>query len=440
MKASKKPWYILIFLIWGLFIGFLYWLTRDEPLSKEAEQLLSNVQLYDVSLNEHPYFDVLGFDARSDADQQILGYLKYQEGWAEFFHHFFDVDREQISQPSKKLEGIFFSDNEAKSLDLILKASKQGLRYQDYQRHRAALMSTFYKNKNLKQRYERLLKQSSSENILLLSINGVIPNFIVIMKVHHLYLSHLAFNNDVEAIVQYTNILTGKMENAPLVDKMVYLSMVSNNLDILNDLLILNPKLKINVKRLNYQQLSVRKALSAEVASISVMLDRVNKHENLANFYGFLHEKRQSETSNNWIKNKIVHLFFLKNTSLNIYVEDIYPAIHLSELSNINLIKTLRNKKEVRVKKTGLKNYLGEYIIDVAMPNWKIYALRPRLLDQKIQILNILSNDRRFDLKQLNQNTEGYKYYRTETELCIKSPNPHQDKEQWEQYKSCLKI
>ena len=71
-KVSKKPWYVLIFLVWGLLVGFLFWLTRDEPLSKEAELLLANVQLYDASITEHPYFDVLGFDARSDRDSQVL--------------------------------------------------------------------------------------------------------------------------------------------------------------------------------------------------------------------------------------------------------------------------------------------------------------------------------------------------------------------------------
>ena len=62
-KVSKKPWYVLIFLVWGLLVGFLFWLTRDEPLSKEAELLLANVQLYDASKlslkSKHVFFSEL---------------------------------------------------------------------------------------------------------------------------------------------------------------------------------------------------------------------------------------------------------------------------------------------------------------------------------------------------------------------------------------------
>lgn len=350
------------------------------------------------------------------------------------------MNREAVNQPSKKLEGVFFNEDEAKILDLIRTSSKQNLSYKLYQKHRLELESLYRNNSVLVQRYDRLLELENPKNILLLSIHSGTPNFNLMIKVHHLYLSNLAFNKNVKAIVQYTHTLIAKTENVPLLDKMVYLSMISNNLDILNDLRLLNSQLNIELNQFNQKQLSIRNALSAEVGSISEMLNLINEHEKLAEFYGLLLEKKESGTYNSLIKNKFAHLLFLKNASLNLYVSNIYPAIHLSESSNTNLIQALKNQQNVEVKKSWIKNYLGQRIIGIGMPQWGRYAVRPRLVDQKIQVFNVLSKNRHLDLEQLNQNKDGYEYYRTETELCIKSPDPNQDVDQWEKHKSCLRI
>ena len=58
----------------------------------------------------------------------------------------------------------------------------------------------------------------------------------------------------------------------------------------------------------------------------------------------------------------------------------------------------------------------------------------------KIQLLNVLAQNRHIDLMQLNQNKKGYKYYRAENELCIKNPDPSPNEDEGIRYKSCLKI
>jgi hypothetical protein len=81
---------------------------------------------------------------------------------------------------------------------------------------------------------------------------------------------------------------------------------------------------------------------------------------------------------------------------------------------------------------------MGNKLMDFALPKWETYAVRPRLINQKITLLNILAQHQPIDLIQLNKNQQGDVFYETKDQLCIKTPNPFLNEEEERKYGSCL--
>ncbi|WP_152033030.1 hypothetical protein [Acinetobacter wuhouensis] len=173
-------------------------------MSKESQVLLDQVQMYDPDLQEHPYFFELGFDARNDADQILLGQLQYHSDWSNFIQHQLGEEGKNNNQDLEKFRGQFFSQ---KSIDMFKAmqavAKEQGLSYQLYSQNRAELQRLYASQGMLNARFQRLLNAPQSDKVLLLTAQAKIPDFILIIRMHHLYLSHLAFKNDISGIVKY---------------------------------------------------------------------------------------------------------------------------------------------------------------------------------------------------------------------------------------------
>ena len=440
-KKLIKILIICALCLWVIIFATIKWLSADEPLSKESQVLLDQVQMYDPDLQEHPYFFELGFDARNDADQILLGQLQYHSDWSNFIQHQLGEEGKNNNQDLEKFRGQFFSQ---KSIDMFKAmqavAKEQGLSYQLYSQNRAELQRLYASQGMLNARFQRLLNAPQSDKVLLLTAQAKIPDFILIIRMHHLYLSHLAFKNDISGIVKYIEKLEQMNTHVPLIDKMIQLSMLSDSLNILNDLNRKTPKVQFQIPRLTPPQLSVRYNFADEIARTESILVKFNDDQVFAKNIDHIFENKNSSSIKLWLYYSFVHLFFLKNTSLNSYAEPISSFVSLSEMENNQFKQAIQKDLNIQQNRAPFKNYLGYKIVDVAMPAWKSYVVSPRFVNQKIQILNVLVQNRQFDLKQLNQNKEGYEYYQTATELCIKSPDPQTKEEDWKRYKSCLKI
>ena len=432
---------VCVLCLWVIIFATIKWLSADEPLSKESQALLDQVQMYDPDLQEHPYFFELGFDARNDADQILLGQLQYHSDWSNFIQHQLGEEGKNNNQDLEKFRGQFFSQKSIdmfKAMQAVVK--EQGLSYQLYSQNRAELQRLYASQGMLNARFQRLLNAPQSDKVLLLTAQAKIPDFILIIRMHHLYLSHLAFKNDISGIVKYIEKLEQMNTHVPLIDKMIQLSMLSDSLNILNDLNRKTPKVQFQIPRLTPPQLSVRYNFADEIARTESILVKFNDDQVFAKNIDHIFENKNSSSIKLWLYYSFVHLFFLKNTSLNSYAEPISSFVSLSEMENNQFKQAIQKDLNIQQNRAPFKNYLGYKIVDVAMPAWKSYVVSPRFVNQKIQILNVLVQNRQFDLKQLNQNKEGYEYYRTATELCIKSPDPQTKEEDWKRYKSCLKI
>ena len=268
-KVSKKPWYVLIFLVWGLLVGFLFWLTRDEPLSKEAELLLANVQLYDASITEHPYFDVLGFDARSDLDSQVLGRLIYRQGWSEYYNTSdVKIDYERNRQKLSRLKFEYLTNDEKNLLKEILNQNDEHLFYRNLLNNKLQLQRLYLRQSVLNKKFQDFVKQQNSTKPLLLSVNTDYPNYSLIRMAHLIYLSDLFFKNDKTEIAIYIEQLIYKSTKAEnLVEKMVIISMLSQSVVVLNHLNHGEISSNIRIPTLTKGQMSLRSSLSVEFAS-----------------------------------------------------------------------------------------------------------------------------------------------------------------------------
>ena len=445
-KVSKKPWYVLIFLVWGLLVGFLFWLTRDEPLSKEAELLLANVQLYDASITEHPYFDVLGFDARSDLDSQVLGRLIYRQGWSEYYNTSdVKIDYERNRQKLSRLKFEYLTNDEKNLLKEILNQNDEHLFYRNLLNNKLQLQRLYLRQSVLNKKFQDFVKQHNSTKPLLLSVNTDYPNYSLIRMAHLIYLSDLFFKNDKTEIAIYIEQLIYKSTKAEnLVEKMVIISMLSQSVVVLNHLNHGEISSNIRIPTLTKGQMSLRSSLSVEFASLSVYWDQINSKSEGMGLFDHIDEHGNVvdvKPLKKYFLKALSPFLFLKNMTKNEEARYYQSIIEITELNNPKFKSTLIDKtfeKELKLK--SIRNVFGQKLAHISSPSWLKYSMRLRLLNQKIQVFNVLANNRQFDLKQLNLNTDGYEYYRTETELCIKSPDPNQDEEEWKKYKSCLRI
>lgn len=307
------------------------------------------------------------------------------------------------------------------------------------------LQNLYSKQDVLNIRFQYFVLKHSLNKPLLLSMNGEYPNYALIRMIHLLHLSDLLFNNDRNGIALYIEQLIHRSKNVEnIIEKMVLISMLFQSFMILNQLDNQEASSDITLSKLLPEQISLRSSLALEFANSSVYWDQMNSNiEGMGLF-------DQVDENNDIVEVKPIKKYFLKGLSKFLFLKNMtknqeaqyyQSIIGITELRNQGYKKALREKAFVEeFKLKSIRNMVGQKLTFIASPSWLHYSVRMHLINQKIQIFNVLSSNRQFDLNQLNQNQDGYEYYRTETELCIKSPDSNQDEEQWKKYKSCLRI
>ncbi|RYL22985.1 hypothetical protein [Acinetobacter piscicola] len=424
-----------------LLSGVVFWLIQDEPISQNAMALLADVRLYETDLKQDPYFLWLGFDAKTDAEQQLLGQKIYHRDWKNFYQ----TNSVYIDEPIEKfseLQGDFLTEADEKVFEQLIKDLQVEIGIEAYQKQQRALEEIYSRQSVLNARWQALLHQAPTQKVLVLSVEGAIPNFTLMMKIHRLYVAHLLFQQDVAALVRYTEALIAKDQSAvSLLDKMIMLNLISDNIELIHQL---NQRLgqKHTLSELSLAQMSMRFPFASETAVMQQVTNRLVDRQSPQGLFDFIYEdeNQQKSVEKHPIADFFTPLLLLKNQSLNRYVSYIYPTLVISELPNPQFKQALQQPHDSTVKRSWLKNFMGNKLVDVALPRWETYAIRPRLINQKIVLLNVLAQHQAIDLARLNQNTQGYAFYQTKTALCIKTPNPYLDEEEQRKYGSCLKL
>ena len=445
-KNLIRSFLIVVLILWGVIFFTLKWLKADEPLSKDANELLAMVQFYDPNLKQDPYFYMLGFDARKDIDPQVLGREKYQFGWNEFYKNKISWNGERTKDPIfikiQESTGVFLKPKDEELLKELNRDDSLQQTYQGILKHRSDLQRIYQQQTLLNQRYQKYLMLKPSDRILLTSISGATPNYILIAHAHYLYILHLTLNGNIHALTQYTEQLILKNQHASsLIHKMFIHKMISQNISILNEFNRSQLKKIKKISQLTPKQMSIRTAMADEFGGSVAQFNQIGGVE--YNLFEKLDEngkfKEQTGLAS-YVYKKVKPYLYLPQMTENRYANYMMPAILLSEKSDPKFKKSLMHLNQNVENSWSVKNFFGKKLADIANPNWTFYAVRLRLLNQKIHVLNVLVQNRKIDLKQLNKNQQGFEYYEKNGELCFKSPDPEGTEANEKRYRSCLKI
>lgn len=441
MTIRLKKMCVGLFGLVLLLSGLVFWLIQDEPISQNATALLADVRFYEVDLKQDPYFLWLGFEAKTDAEQQLLGQKIYHRDWKNFYQ----TNSIYIDEPIEKfseLQGSFLTEADEKVFEQLKEDLHAEIGIEAYQKQQTALKEIYTRQSVLNARWQVLIHQAPTQQVLALSVEGAIPNFALMMKIHRLYVAHLLFQTDVASLVRYTEALIRKDQSAvSLIDKMIMLNLISHNIELIHEF---NQRLgqKHTLSELSLTQMSMRFPFASETAVMQQVTNRLVDRQSPQGMFDFIYEDKNQQKSveKHPIADFFTPLLLLKNQSLNRYVSYIHPTLVISELPNPQFKQALQQPHDSTVKRSWLKNFMGNKLVDVALPRWETYAIRPRLINQKIVLLNVLAQHQTIDLNELNKNLQGYEFYRTKTALCIKTPNPYLDEEEERKYGSCLKL
>lgn len=425
---------IVIFL---LVITLVIWLQRDEPLSDISNELFSLQLGYNANLKEHPYFLILGMDAKQNVDPMLLGRVRYHQYWAYYFtsplsgfednnsleskiaNRFADGGVDEVT---KKLLGDL-SENRDKGIDLeLLKINEQ------------KIMKAFDDNKYLIQRHLKIIQQKNYTD-LALPANSSLLNYPYMLNIHYLYISKLALERDSLTLKSYIDHLILKYVNTTsLIYKMVLNRMIDSSLTLLH-FLSNEQNAPIDILPMTDQQLSYKNVFGGELIFLKT------------SFPSYEDYIRNDFTDNEVLDNsspmqtiRKSNLFFLPNMTINQIASQYLSYIKLSESpytkfkQRVNLIRDQEQAKQTVFK---LKNFIGNILADIGSPAFADYLVRSRLLDNKIRVFNVLHSGNDWSIEQLNLNKEGYEFYKTQDKLCIRSP--YLKKVDWNQ-DSCLSI
>ncbi|MDH0033012.1 MULTISPECIES: hypothetical protein [unclassified Acinetobacter] len=435
MKKLKIVLYgsIVIFL---LVITLVIWLQRDEPLSDISNELFSLQLGYQADLKEHPYFMILGMDAKQNIDPMLLGRLRYHQYWAYYFTSplmgWEDNNRleskitsrftDDIDEVTKKLL-LDLNENRDKGIDLkLLKVNEQ------------KLILGFNSNRYLIQRHLKIVQQKNYSD-LALPANSPLLNYSSMLNSHYLYISKLALDRNNSVLRNYIdNLLLQYTNTTNLVYKMILHRMIDSSLTLLH-FLANEQNTPINVTPMTDQQLSYKNVFGGELNFLKT------------SFPSYEDYIRNDFTDNEVLDNSLPmrtirksNLFFLPNMTINQIASQYLPYIKLSESpyvkfkQRVNLIKDQEQAKQTVFK---LKNFIGNILANIGSPAFADYLVRSRLLDNKIRVFNVLHSGNDWSIEQLNLNKEGYEFYKTQDKLCIRSP--YLKKVDWNQ-DSCLGI
>ncbi|NAR98732.1 hypothetical protein [Acinetobacter haemolyticus] len=436
MKKLKP--FLFVAMIGVLFITiFILWLQHDESLNDTTNELFAFQQGYQPDLKEHPYFIALGLDAKQDIDPMLLGRLRYHQYWAHYFTAPLSESDAQNSLElniAQKFKGSGIDGHSKELLSNLSKNRDKGIDLELLAKSKQQLNLGFEKNQYLVQRYLNLIHQKNYRD-LSLPANSALLDYSNMMNIHYLYISKLAMDRDADVLKSYIDqLILIYADTTSLIYKMLLNRMIDSSLTLLH-FLVDDVDSHMSVMPMTDQQLSYRKVFAGELWFITTGLPSYENHiKNTSS-----HEEVIDNSSAIGLIGKS-NLFFLPNMTINQFARQYQPYIELSESpylkfkAEVNLIGKQEQDQQQLFK---LKNYIGNILVNIGSPSFVDYIVRSRLLDHKIRVFNVLHGGKEWDLEQLNLNKDGYAFYQTQHELCIRSP--YLKKIDWNQ-DSCLAI
>lgn len=410
---------VLGLMIFCLILGgsYIAWLQKEVKLNQAVVNILKLVPAYDSNVQQPAFFHANGFDALENIDPVVLGKQRYDLDWKLYLANpdtqknsqiFSEITTQQIdyknfwSEEDKKLiaeiqghlnsadytETLFWGENKTR-IETILK-QKQFLlnRYQQEIHH---------------QNYQTLI-QTPTANV----------PYTLYFDTHILFLANLYLKGRTDDVLEYIYLKLDRLNhNLNSVDKALLIVQLSQAIDVLNILTQRQPK-QIQLPQLNVEQLSFEKQAAYEMRNAYYVFKNIDDRL-----------KRASDPATGLAKlwGKIYTPFaFDFNQSMNQAYLNYQPYVDVSKLPYPEFSVKINQIQLAKQRKWALRNNIGNILNQVAGHNLEQEVLRPRLLNNKIQVFNIIHSKQNLDVAIANKSKEGYVFIRNKNQLCIENP------------------
>ncbi len=393
-----------------ILIGFLLFFTVlfiftqvDDHLTDESEQLLNLAKNTEES---EAFLYLMGISAPENKDPIQVG--KEQK------------EKRNDSETLKIPDAFRCNDGNANCLQLL---------FSDEQ----SVLSALESNKMLINRYEAFIKLAGFRNLSTPDINEVLPDFLYLKTGNRLWLLSAIdkikrnHNNIIEVEAAVSSVFLNidhirrhlKTSNT-IISKLVFLSMLAENLDVLSILknqyaISFTEKMIPSVARLE-RDLAV--PVAREFLMFHKLFNSFDRNPAILDKAG-----KKSQSLPGWV----VRALFKPGISTNAIFPVYKKSIDNSLLSAKEFAKLTDRIIHSDVEKSWVRNSIGTILNETALPDYHSYIARFHDVDVKISMLNTLNSSENKNNEVLFINPyypggEQIKFSEEKNEICLPGP------------------
>lgn len=395
----------------------------DEP-DPAMSSFLTKAAVTDT--NNEAYFYLMGLSAPKHMDPISVGLeISKQNSVANTY------TRNELERPSSA------AFNNIKLTDALINMSN--------------IPAILTKHTVLLERYETFISKEGFQSSIEPSPSEVLPAYAYLTTANRLYFLKAIYlaqskkpNDAVTLLMDNLSNLRMQLTNADsLVGKLVYTSMISQNLDALSILTHQeNIVLDTKISALSLAEQDFEKAMSRELLFVQNILIDLDKSAAIFQQSEMPFNQQKSSEDKPYTPAWLVRMLFKPQMSINATYPYYQEIAQLSQLTPAEFSQSFNQQTRNQTKYKVLpyiRNLLGEALMDIR-PEFDQHLIRVFDLNAKIAILNQVSaNALAIDLSTINNpyyNNTGTAYYTNNKEsICLTGPS-NDDKSRCLQIKS----
>ena len=435
MLQKKCVGLFVLCLIFGS--SYIAWLQKEVKLGQKTINTLKLVPAYDFNIKQEAFFYANGFDAMENIEPLQLGKQSYDLDWR-LYKEDFNTKKSSHNFPEINVQRINYEKHWSKEDKELLKGVKAHLQSAEFfdtafwSKNKREIEALISRNKFLIERYEQEISQQNYHSLI--QTPNANPPYALYHDIHTLFLTNLYLKGSAGDVLEYIHLKLNRLnENLNSVEKALVIAQVSQAIDVLNILAQRQSK-KTQLPQLNIEQLSFEKQAAYEMRNAYYIFKSVD--ELLKRAYD-----QSSDLAKLW--GRIYTPFaFNFNQSMNQANLSYQPYIEVSKLSYPEFSVKINQIQLPRQRKWVLSNNIGNILNQVGSSTyWVNDLLRPRLLNNKIQVFNIIHSGQNTDREISEKSQEGYVFIKNANQLCIVNPFEKRQKlNERLQQDSCVEI
>ncbi|MEB8431900.1 hypothetical protein OO007_06640 [Cocleimonas sp. KMM 6892] len=401
----------------------VYYFTVDDKIAPEASQMYQSVG---ENTESDAYVYLLGIYAGVDDDPMTVGKQQLE---------YLRAEEKRIADKSFEEQTYKIREYpKAKRLKEFKLKSCKDFKIQDNCGYVDRLLAQNDNSEQIKttesillERYREFLAKDDFHTLAVPNMMTPFPSYSYLFAgnnlSHLIALEYAEKNREEEAITALLHEIKQLRHLLQQADSIVLKAIgarsISNSLDLLS-VIIHKQKLDFHqtIPVLNEEEKSLEKPLNYEFA-MAYKFSKVFQ--------------RNSSTDNSQTNSELGGILSRKflykpNMQINVAYPRYKKIIKLSKGSAKNFTGFVENDKPVNVKKSFLRNYIGDILNNVAFPDYSKYAASLFYLDAKIQLFNATANTKNLPVSPSAINNPFYDnensavYLENDNSLCFKVP------------------